>query len=87
MPQQPPYRAQVLDHLGLVAGMFDELGVAGVIDRATQQNPDMHHTPVPQTFIEGAPHGKDSEDSEGRKPPGDDGSSLVSPHRAVPDIA
>jgi transposase len=29
-----------LDHLGLVAGMFDELGIADVIDQATQQNPE-----------------------------------------------
>jgi transposase len=41
MPQQPSYRTQVLDHLGLVAGMFDELGIGDVIDRATQQNPEM----------------------------------------------
>jgi transposase len=38
MPQ--PYRSQILDHLGLVAGMFDELGIAAVIDHATQQNPE-----------------------------------------------
>lgn len=38
MPQL--YRSQVLDHLGLVAGMFDELGVGAVIDQATQQNPE-----------------------------------------------
>jgi len=30
-----------LDHLGLVAGMFDELGIGEVLDRATQQNPEM----------------------------------------------
>ncbi len=41
MPDQPTYRSQVLDHLGLVAGMFDELGIGDVIDRATQQNPEM----------------------------------------------
>lgn len=35
-----PYRSQILDHLGLVAGMFDELGIGAVIDRATQQNPE-----------------------------------------------
>src|SRR4051812_6901022 len=40
MPDQPPYRSQVLDHLGLVAGMFDELGIGDAIDRATQQNPE-----------------------------------------------
>jgi transposase len=38
MPQ--PYRSQVLDHLGLVAGMFDELGIGAVIDQATRQNPE-----------------------------------------------
>ena len=41
MPDQPTYRSQVLDHLGLVAGMFDELGIGDVIDRATQQNPEI----------------------------------------------
>jgi transposase len=38
---RPTYRSQILDHLGLVAAMFDELGIAGVIDQATQQNPAM----------------------------------------------
>ena len=41
MDRQPVYRRQVLDHLGLVAGMFDELGIGEVIDHATQQNPEM----------------------------------------------
>ena len=41
MPERPMYRSQVLDHLGLVAGMFDELGLGDVIDQATQQNPEM----------------------------------------------
>ena len=28
IPSKPqPYRTQILDHLGLVAGMFDELGI------------------------------------------------------------
>jgi hypothetical protein len=40
MPDQPTYRSQVLDHLGLVAGMFDELGIGDVIDQATQQHPE-----------------------------------------------
>jgi transposase len=35
------YSSQVLDHLGLVAGMFEELGIGEVIDQATQQNPEM----------------------------------------------
>ena len=41
MERQRPYRSQVLDHLGLIAGMYDELGVGEVIDQATQQNPEM----------------------------------------------
>lgn len=40
-PKPHSYRTQVLDHLGLVAGMFDELGITEVIDQATQQDPEM----------------------------------------------
>src|SRR5215510_12774686 len=40
-PQPQSYRTQVLDHLGLIAGMFEELGITEVIDQATQQNPAM----------------------------------------------
>ena len=29
-----PYFSEVLDHLGLVAGMFEELGIGDVIDHA-----------------------------------------------------
>jgi len=36
----PPYRSQIFDHLGLVAGMVDALGSGEVIDRATQQHPE-----------------------------------------------
>jgi transposase len=46
MPDHPPYRSQVLDHLGLVAAMFDELGIGDVIDRATQQNPELRDLTV-----------------------------------------
>jgi transposase len=46
MPDQPMYYSQVLDHLGLVAGMFDELGLGDVIDQATQQNPEMRDLTV-----------------------------------------
>ena len=35
------YRSQILDQLGLVAGMFDELGIGDVVDKATQQHPEM----------------------------------------------
>ncbi len=38
---QEAYCSQVLDHLGLVAGMFEELGIGEVIDEATQQKPEM----------------------------------------------
>ena len=42
IPSPPqPYRTQVLDPLGLVAGMFEELDITEVIDQATQQNPEM----------------------------------------------
>jgi transposase len=34
----PNYHSQVLDHLGLVAGMFDELGIGEHIDRAIAQD-------------------------------------------------
>jgi transposase len=40
MPDQPMYHSQVLDHLGLIAGMFDELSIGDVLDQATQQNPE-----------------------------------------------
>ena len=46
MPEQPSYRSQVLDHLGLVAGMFDELGIGEVLDQATQQDPAMRDLTV-----------------------------------------
>jgi transposase len=39
--QPQPYRTQIMDHLGLVAGMFEELGITEVIDQATQQAPAM----------------------------------------------
>jgi hypothetical protein len=32
---EQPYHSHSLDHLGLVAGMFDELGISDVIDRAS----------------------------------------------------
>ena len=41
MPDHPTYWSQVLDHLGLVAGRFDALGLGDVIDQATHQHLDM----------------------------------------------
>ena len=43
-PKPQAYRTQVLDHLGLVAGMFEELSITEVIDQATQQDPEMPHS-------------------------------------------
>jgi transposase len=46
MPDQPSSRRQVLDHLGLVAGMFDALGIGDVIAQATHQNPALRDLTV-----------------------------------------
>src|SRR5262245_17156354 len=40
-PKPQSSRTQVLDPLGLVAGMFEELGITEVIEKATQPNPAM----------------------------------------------
>jgi transposase len=40
MPDHPTYCSQVLDHLGLVAGMFDELAIGDVLDQAIHHNPE-----------------------------------------------
>ena len=36
----PSARREILDHLGLVAGMFDALGIGDVIDQATKRAPE-----------------------------------------------
>jgi hypothetical protein len=41
MHRQPVYRSHILDHRGLVAGMFEELGIGEVVDHATQPNPEL----------------------------------------------
>jgi transposase len=40
------YRSQIFDHLGLVAGMFDERGMGDVVDNAPQHNPAMRDLTV-----------------------------------------
>ena len=45
-PDQPTYQSQVIDHLGLVTGMFDELGMGEIINQATPHNPDMRDLTV-----------------------------------------
>ncbi len=39
------YQSQVLDHLGLVAGMFNELGIREVIDRTIPQDMTKYKSP------------------------------------------
>lgn len=46
MPDHPTYHSQVLDHLGLVAAMFDELSIGDTLDQATHQNPEMRDLTV-----------------------------------------
>jgi transposase len=41
MAPPPPYRRPVLDHLGLVAGMFAARGIGEISDQATQHHPEM----------------------------------------------
>jgi transposase len=45
-PPPPLYRTQLLDHLGLVAGMFDALSIGDVLDQATHQHPAMRDLTV-----------------------------------------
>lgn len=46
MPGQPTYHSRILDHLGLVAGMRDALGMGDVLDHATHQNTAMRDCTV-----------------------------------------
>jgi hypothetical protein len=46
MPDQLTYRSQILDHLGLVAGTFEEFGIGDVLDQATHQNPELRDLTV-----------------------------------------
>ena len=46
LPAQLPSRSQVLDPLGLVAGMFDALGIGDGLDQATPHNPEMRDLTV-----------------------------------------
>jgi hypothetical protein len=46
MPDQLTYQSQILAHLGLGAGMCEELGMGDVLDQATQQNPALRDLTV-----------------------------------------
>ena len=42
------YSSKLLDHLGLVAGMYDELGIGGLIDRVLPQEVDKRKVSIGQ---------------------------------------
>src|SRR5512144_3047753 len=44
----PNYRSQTLDHLGLVAGMFDEVGIGEVLDQVIPQDRTQRRVSVGQ---------------------------------------
>ena len=48
-PKPQPYRPQIFDPLGLVAGMFEALGITAVIAQATQPDPAMRMVTVGHT--------------------------------------
>jgi len=45
-PPPQPYRTQIVDHLGLVAGMCAARGITEVLDTATQPNPARRLVPA-----------------------------------------
>jgi transposase len=45
-PPPHPYRTQIVEHLGRVAGMLEELGSGDVLDQATHQNPELRDLTV-----------------------------------------
>src|SRR5512134_3354294 len=49
--------SQNLDHLGLVAGMYDELGVGEVLDHAIAQDTDQRHVSIGQAVKALVVHG------------------------------
>ena len=67
-PKPQPYRTQVLDHLGLVAGMVEELGITEVIDHATQQDPEMRIVTAGQAVTAMVLNGLGFVNSEHRQP-------------------
>jgi transposase len=44
----PRYRSQTLDHLGLVSGMYEELGIGKKIDQVIEQDPDKRQVSLGQ---------------------------------------
>jgi hypothetical protein len=56
-PDQPTYYSPVLDHLGLVAGMCDALGMGEVIDHAPHHNPERRDLTVGEAVTAMGLHG------------------------------
>jgi transposase len=44
----PSYETKTIEHLGLVAGMVDELGIPGLIDQLVPQDAEQRHVSVGQ---------------------------------------
>ena len=51
------YRTEILDHRGLVAGMYDELGLGEVLDRTTPHTPETRFVTVGQAVKAMVLHG------------------------------
>ncbi len=49
-PNRQKIESKNLDHLGLVAGMYDELGIGDVIDEAIEQDFEARHVSIGQTM-------------------------------------
>lgn len=44
----PRYRSQTLDHLGLVSGIYEEIGIRERIDQTIDQDCDKRHVSLGQ---------------------------------------
>jgi len=53
----PSYETRILDHLGLVAGMYEELGIGEVSDRAVLQDKEKRLVAVGQVVKAMVPNG------------------------------
>jgi hypothetical protein len=56
-PEYLLHRSQVIDRLGHVTDMFDELGRGEITDQATQQNPEMRDLAVGEAVKTGVLNG------------------------------
>jgi transposase len=49
-PNTPQYKTETLEHLGLVAGMYDELEIGYTIDQLVPQDPSQRHITIGQAL-------------------------------------